>query len=82
MLMEKEKLDLKKVKKKPRFQVRYPWDEWFTNKRFRLVKGKHYFSTTTGMVQTIRKAAMTRGLKVRLRIVDTDNWITVTVVEE
>lgn len=73
--------NLSRVKKKPRFQVRYPWDDWFKLGKFKLVKHKHYFSTTTGMIQTIRKAAKLRGLRVKLSIVDTDDEITITVVD-
>ncbi len=56
---------------------RYPWDTWFQQDTFTLVKKKDFTAAIHGMAQMIRNSASSRGIKVSLNI--TDKSITVTV---
>jgi hypothetical protein len=44
----------------------YPWYEWFTYKRLRLQKGKHYSCSTSTMSQQVRNAASAYGVAVHV----------------
>lgn len=44
----------------------YDWDKWFARRRFRLLRGTHYFCSQSTMSQQIRNAATKRGLQVSI----------------
>lgn len=56
---------------------KYPWEEWFAEDVFTLVRGLHYDCSQSTMTQTVRNNASARGLRVRL--VDTGIGIIVKV---
>ncbi len=61
---------------------RYQWEKWFsyTRKQFFLKRGIDYNTNQRSMMQQVRNAAVDRGL--RVAIVDTENGLVVTVLEE
>ena len=62
-MMSKKKSVAKKTK-----AVRYPWDKWFSQKSFRVVRGKHYHCQTHSMAQQIRNFAGENNIGVSIRI--------------
>lgn len=58
--------------------VRYPWDDWLTNKETRLEKGVHFSCAIHGMATMIRNMASKRRISVSLRVRD-DKYITIQV---
>ena len=48
--------------------IRYPWDKWFSRKKFRLVRPTHFSCKVHCMAQLIRTKAASRGLRVSIRI--------------
>jgi len=46
----------------------YRWDEWFSNPKFKLERGKHFTSQSHGMSIMVRQAAKKRGLRVSVHI--------------
>lgn len=61
-------------KKKP---VRYPWDKWFNQSKFRLVRGKHFEVATYCMVGQIRNAAVLYGARVSIKVKEDTLIVTV-----
>ena len=57
----------------------YKWDEWFTNPKFKLERGKHFTAQPHGMAIMVRQAAHKRGLKVKVSI---DEDILIVEVKE
>jgi len=57
---------------------RYPWDDWFSKKQFRLVRGKQYTCEPNVMAQQVRNAARSRTTKVSIQragdILLVTNW--------
>ena len=46
----------------------YKWDEWFSNPKFKLERGKHFTCQPHGMSIMVRQAARKRGIKVGVHI--------------
>ncbi len=46
----------------------YDWDNWFSNPKFRLERGKHFSCQPHGMSIMVRQAAKKRGLRVGVHI--------------
>lgn len=51
---------------------KYPWEEWFGQRRIVLLRGVHYRCSQSTMAQSIRNNASARGVKVRLRDTGTE----------
>jgi len=49
---------------------RYPWDKWLSQKKTRLLRGKHYECMTHSMSVLARIAAQKRGIQVSVHIDD------------
>ena len=58
---------------------RYPWDDWFANCYFELVRGIDYNGRTDTMMVQIRTQAGKRGLKVSVSSSDDGSFIGVAV---
>jgi hypothetical protein len=48
--------------------VRYPWDRWFRQRKFRLTRGREYRGMTHAMSVQVRSAAIKRGLRASVRV--------------
>ncbi len=60
---------------------KYPWERWFAQDRFRLVRGRDYQVTTAGMLQQVRNAAAIRyGVNIATRLGADGQSITVVVM--
>lgn len=66
------------AKKEPgkRYCANYPWEQWFAKGRFKLVHGKHFHCTLSGMTINVRQAAKRLGLRVRIE----QGWSELTVI--
>lgn len=65
------------VKKKKPANAKYPWDRWFRQKRFVLVRGRDYTCQPHSLSVMVRAAAYAR--KVRVSVALRDETLTVTV---
>lgn len=63
-----------------RVRRKYPWEEWFDQSCFVLVRGVHYHCSQVSMAQMVRNRASAKGL--RLRITDNGSSLTVEVTGE
>lgn len=62
-----------------RYGRRYPWDQWFSKKKFVVRRGKDFDCMTHCMAQMIRTRAGGKGIKVRVQVGE-DGVITVAVL--
>lgn len=62
-----------------RFGQRYPWDDWFSREEFTLTLGKDFTTTPWGMGVTVRSAALSRGIRVSVRL--TPETVNVRVIK-
>ena len=46
----------------------YPWERWFSQKSFRIIRGKHFDCQVHGMAQQIRNAASYYGVGVSISV--------------
>jgi hypothetical protein len=58
------------TKQAKKFGHRYPWGEWFANRKTRLKQGRDYPGRTDTMAQAVRFAAKRQGVKVHIEIAD------------
>lgn len=80
MAKKKVQKDQNKTTNATSHGVRYPWEDWLKiGKTKLLVKGKDYHGLSHGMAVTIRQAAKRKGLRVSLRVTESD--VTVTTLE-
>lgn len=55
----------------------YPWDKWFSQRRFSIRRGEHYRCSPYAMGQQIRNEARLRGLRVSLVTDASDQFVVV-----
>lgn len=67
--------------KTKKFGRRYPWQSWFANARFSLVRGRDYDCLTSNMAQMVYRAAATASIKVAVATADDESELLVTVVK-
>lgn len=51
-----------------KFCRRYPWVRWFSQRKFRLIRGRDYDCFTHAMAQMVRNAAAPKRHNVRVSI--------------
>ena len=57
----------------------YPWDLWFQLDNFVLMRGRDYNCSSFSFGQQVRNAAVSRGIRIKIRVDDWDNFhVTVT----
>lgn len=59
---------------------RYPWERWFSKRKFTLVKGRHYECQPHSMAQQVRSAASKYGCRVSIKL--EGETITATMVKQ
>lgn len=62
---------------KKKKSVRHPWDKWFNQERFRIVRGKHFEVAPYCMAGQIRNKAPLYGVRVSIKV--TEDVLVVTV---
>lgn len=60
----------KNKKSQKTWNLKYPWDRWLSQTRFKIVRGKHYDCMPHVMALQIRNEAFKRERKVSIRIVE------------
>lgn len=53
-----------------RWNRKYRWEDWFAAGTFMIIRGRHYFISTSSMAQQVRNAAAQYKFKVRLKELD------------
>jgi hypothetical protein len=75
MAKEKEK---PKGERGARYNALYPWDDWFSKPKKRVVRQRDFKIGSASMSQQIRQAASKRGISVSLEEVEDGFIINVT----
>lgn len=57
----------------------YPWDDWFSRSKFRVVEGRDFKCMPHSMMVQIRNAASSRGKSVSVRATNAGNRTTLSV---
>lgn len=60
--------------------VRYPWDQWFKRRKFRLVRHRQFNCQCHSMGVQVRNAAAKRGIRISINIDEDTDSLSVTVV--
>lgn len=61
---------------------RYPWDRWFAQGKFKLVRGRHYDIKSYGMAGNARNAARDRGYRLHIEIAEDEKSMVITVIKD
>lgn len=75
-----KKKELKHVKKKinNRGNATYPWSNWFSKKKIRLVRGQHFSCKTGSMLQQVYSKAKDHNVFVSISVDEMDLIVSVT----
>lgn len=65
-----------------RFGARYPWEDWFSQAEFTLLRGRDYLCRTSAMVQQVYQASTAERHNVKVKVTTAEDEQSIHVVVE